>query len=62
MFSPVVPFEEEVPALEAFLGAFENTGKALIFTSGTGVLSFESKQGQWHQESYSDEDPYEPQH
>jgi nucleoside-diphosphate-sugar epimerase len=62
VFAPVVPFEEEAPALAALLGAFENTGRPFLYTSGTGVLSIETREGEWRQENYSEDDPYEAQH
>ncbi len=62
VFAPVIPFEEEPPALEALLAAFEGTGRVLIYTSGTGVLSIETRDGHWRQESYAEDDPYETQH
>ncbi|MBZ9649893.1 NAD-dependent epimerase/dehydratase family protein [Sphingobium sp. 3R8] len=62
VFAPVVPFEEEVPALEALLDAYEGTNKALLYTSGTGVLSIKTRMGEWRQESYSEDDAYEGQH
>ena len=62
VFAPVIPFEEEAPALEALLGAFENTGRPLLYTSGTGVLSIETRDGHWRQENYAEDDPYEAHH
>jgi nucleoside-diphosphate-sugar epimerase len=62
VFTPVVPFEEELPALNAILDTLEGTNKAFIYTSGTGVLSIPSRNGEWHQESFSEDDPYEGRH
>lgn len=62
VFAPVVPFEEEAPALAALLAAFENTGRPFLYTSGSGVLSIETREGQWRQENYSEDDPYEGRH
>lgn len=62
VFAPVVAFEEEVPALQALLNACEGTSKVLLYTSGTGVLSIKTRLGEWRQESYSEDDPYEGQH
>jgi nucleoside-diphosphate-sugar epimerase len=62
VFCPVVPFEEEAPALGALLEAFEGTNKPFLFTSGTGVLSIPAQDGQWNQETFSEDDPYVGRH
>lgn len=62
VFSPLVPFEDERPALEVLMNILEGTGKALLYTSGTGVMSIPTPDGEWRQESHSDEDPYSPRH
>lgn len=62
VFAPVVPFDAEAAPLEALLRALSGTGRTLLYTSGTGVLSIPTREGQWRQESYAEEDPYEPQH
>ena len=62
VFAPVVPFEEEVPALQALIRALGGTNTALLYTSGTGVLSIPAREGEWHQENFSEDDPYEGRH
>lgn len=62
VFAPVVPFEHEAPALKALLAALEGSNKPFLFTSGTGVLSIPAREGQWHQESFSEDDPYVARH
>jgi len=62
VFTPVVPFEEEAPALGVLLAALEGTNKLFLFTSGTGVLSIPAREGQWVQESFSEDDPYVARH
>ena len=62
VFAPVVPFEEEPPALAAMLSAYEGTGRTFLYTSGTGVLSIETRDGHWRQENSAEDDPYEPRH
>lgn len=62
VFAPVVPFEEEAPALAALLAAMEGTGKPFLFTSGTGVLSIPARDGEWHQESFAEDDLYVARH
>jgi hypothetical protein len=62
VFAPVIPFEEEPPALTALISAFEGTQRPFVYTSGTGVLSIESHDGHWRQEKFSEEDSYEPNH
>ncbi len=62
VFAPVVPFEHEAPALEVLLSALEGSNKPFLFTSGTGVLGIPAREGQWHQESFSEDDPYVARH
>jgi nucleoside-diphosphate-sugar epimerase len=62
VFAPVVPFEEEGPALEALLSALAGTNKPFLFTSGSGVLSIPAQDGQWHEENFSEDDPYVARH
>ena len=62
VFAPVVPFEEEAPALEVLLSALSDTGRPFLFTSGTGVLSIPARDGHWHQENFSEDDPYVARH
>lgn len=62
VFSPLVPFEDEIPAIHTLLSILEHTGKALLYTSGTGVMSIPTPDGEWRQESYSEDDPYVPRH
>ncbi|WP_084355832.1 NAD-dependent epimerase/dehydratase family protein [Novosphingobium lentum] len=62
VFAPVVPFEEEGPALATLLGTLKGSGKPFLFTSGTGVLSIPAQDGAWHQESFAEDDPYVARH
>lgn len=62
VFAPVVPFEEEAPALDVLLSALAGTSKPFLFTSGTGVLSIPAQQGEWHQENFEEGDPYVARH
>lgn len=62
VFAPVVPYEDEPAMLEFLISLLENTGRALIYTSGTGVLSIPTPNGEWRQESFSEDDAYEPRH
>jgi nucleoside-diphosphate-sugar epimerase len=62
VFAPVVPFEEEAPALDRLLSVLEGTDKPFLFTSGTGVLSIPTREGEWRQESFEEDDPYVARH
>lgn len=62
IFAPVVPFEEEAPALNALLSGYEGSDKAFLFTSGTGVLSIPTRNGEWRQENFDEDDPYVARH
>ena len=55
----MIPFEEEAPLMQALVAACRTgSSKHLIFTSGSGVLSIESKDGSWNQETFAEDDPF----
>jgi nucleoside-diphosphate-sugar epimerase len=62
VFAPVIPFEEEPSVLAAMLSAYEGSARPFVYTSGTGVLSIETRDGHWRQENSAEDDPYEPRH
>jgi hypothetical protein len=38
------------------------SARPFVYTSGTGVLSIETRDGHWRQENSAEDDPYEPRH
>ncbi|MGI9360119.1 MAG: NAD-dependent epimerase/dehydratase family protein [Parasphingorhabdus sp.] len=53
-----LPFEDEANFLRALLDRYEGSGRAIIFTSGTAVLSIETPDGEWREESFCEDDPF----
>lgn len=55
----MIPFEEEAPLMQTLVEAcHDGSNKHLLFTSGSGVLSIESKDGAWNQETFAEDDPF----
>ncbi|MET0378740.1 MAG: NAD-dependent epimerase/dehydratase family protein [Spongiibacteraceae bacterium] len=59
IFAAQLMLEPEYKAMSAMLDKLEGSGKTLIFTSGTGVLS-QRTDGDWSEDSFSDYDPIVP--
>lgn len=58
VFAPQLPEQDqEYEVVSALLSALEGTGKAFLFTSGTGVLG-QRTDGAWCEESYAEDDPF----
>jgi nucleoside-diphosphate-sugar epimerase len=55
-----LPFEEEAEFLQALLDRYAGSGRAIIFTSGTAVLSIETPNGEWREENFGEDDPFVP--
>jgi nucleoside-diphosphate-sugar epimerase len=60
VLAAAIAFDQEWPVAESLIGALEGSGKPFIMTSGTAVLSHETPQGQWREESYAEDDPFTP--
>ncbi|WP_082594799.1 NAD-dependent epimerase/dehydratase family protein [Sphingomonas sp. Root710] len=55
----MVPFEDELEIMTAMVAGCQKGGvRHLLFTSGTGVLSIEAKDGAWSQYTFAEDDPY----
>ncbi|ATE65870.1 NAD-dependent epimerase/dehydratase family protein [Rhizorhabdus dicambivorans] len=55
----MVPFEDELAIMTSMVRACQQGGvRHLLFTSGTGVLSIEAKDGAWSQYTFAEDDPY----
>lgn len=51
-----LPFEDEADFLRALLDRYAGSGRAMIFTSGTAVLSIETPNGEWREENFGEDD------
>ena len=60
IFTPTIQFNEEAAVLSPLLDRYAGTGRAFIFTSGTGVLSIPAHHGEWREETFAEDDPFEP--
>jgi nucleoside-diphosphate-sugar epimerase len=59
VMAAMIPFEIEMAAMAGLVRACRKGGvKHLIFTSGSGVLSIEAKDGAWSQYTFAEDDPY----
>lgn len=55
----MVPFDVEIDLMTAMVdGCQAGKTRYLLFTSGTGVLSIEAKEGQWSQYTFAEDDPF----
>lgn len=55
----MVPFEDELDIMTSMVAACRAGGvRHLLFTSGTGVLSIEAKDGAWSQYTFAEDDPF----
>jgi nucleoside-diphosphate-sugar epimerase len=60
VLAAAIPFDQEWSVADPLIGALQGSGKPFIMTSGTGVLSHETPQGQWREETYTEEDAFTP--
>ena len=60
IFTPTIQFNEEAAVVTPVLDRYAGTGRAFIFTSGTGVLSIPAPGGEWRQETFAEDDPFTP--
>jgi nucleoside-diphosphate-sugar epimerase len=60
IFATTVPFDQETAAMEPVLDLLAGSGKTFIFTSGTAVLSIDTPDGAWREESFAEDDPWTP--
>lgn len=58
IISAALPFEDEADFLRALLERYAGSGRAMIFTSGTAVLSIETPHGEWREENFGEDDPF----
>lgn len=60
-FCARVPFAEESRLLTSMLEAMRDSGKPFLMTSGTSCLSIDTPLGEWHQDSFAEDDPFDSQ-
>lgn len=58
VMAAMVPFEEEGPLTRALIEGCRGPAKHFLFTSGSGVLSIEAKDGAWNQNTFAEDDPF----
>jgi nucleoside-diphosphate-sugar epimerase len=59
VMAAMVPFETELMLMQGLVAACQTGGvRHLLFTSGTGVLSIEAKDGAWSQHTFAEDDPF----
>lgn len=59
VMAAMVPFEAEMAITQALLDACgRGATRAFLFTSGTGVLSIEARDGAWSQYAFAEDDPF----
>ena len=60
VFTPAIPFDEEQAVLKSLLETYAGSDRVFIFTCGTGVLSIPAPMGEWHEETFAEDDPFTP--
>ncbi len=60
VFSANIPFDREAAVMAPLFDRLAGSGKPFIFTSGTAVLSIETLQGEWREESFAEGDLFTP--
>lgn len=58
VMAAMIPFEQEAPVMTRMLAALAASDAHLLFTSGTGVLSIDARDGSWNQNSFAEDDPF----
>jgi len=60
VFAAAISFDQEWPVASVLLDALAGSGKAFLLTTGTAVLSHETPQGEWREETYAEDDSFTP--
>lgn len=60
VFAAAIPFDREWPTASVLLDRLADSGKAFVLTTGTAVLSHETPDGEWREETYAEDDPFTP--
>jgi nucleoside-diphosphate-sugar epimerase len=59
VFAARVHFAEESRIVAPMLDAMRDSGKPFVMTSGTSCLSIDTPNGEWNQDSFAEDDPFE---
>lgn len=60
VFAPMIPYEDEEAIIDALLDGCRGSSRALVFTSGTGVLARPAPAGEWDETSFAEDDDFTP--
>jgi len=60
VFTPTIQFNEEAAVITPLLDRYSRSGRVFIFTSGTGVLSIPTHEGEWREETFAEDEPFTP--
>lgn len=60
VFCAAIPFDQEWPSIQPVLDRMAGSGKTFILTTGTAVLSHETPNGEWREETYAEDDAFTP--
>lgn len=58
VFSAMIPFQQEAEIVAPLLEAHRGSGRHFLFTSGTGVLSIAAPEGEWNENTFTEDDPF----
>ena len=55
-----IPFDQEWPSVEPILQRLAGSQRPFVQTTGTAVLSIETPNGEWREETFAEDDPFTP--
>lgn len=58
ILAAAMPYDVEYEVVSALIESCRGFRRHLIFTSGTGVLAIESKDGRWNENTFAEDDPF----
>lgn len=59
VFAARVDFAREAELLAPMIAAMRDSGKPFVMTSGTSCLSIDTPEGEWDQNSFAEDDPFD---
>jgi len=60
IFAPMIPDDAVPDIIEVLIEAYSNSGRTLIFTSGTGIVAIPATNGEWSQHTFAEDDAFMP--